>query len=309
MQPLSSLLYDKTPLIAFNDVTQAIHHFLGKTVEVNKTSPGVEKKVKKEPLHFHLCQFMSHFGKNLPALPNFERLLVRKWSNFTQLCQSFGDTAFSQLTNADLSYLLFEEGLCMGTDVDYLSQFFRTRSPLKSIPYPVKSAHNDVNSSVKFYPFTIDIETLAAQTQSFRFLHAAYKIAYSCKKGDTDRLEFVPSNILRKKELKVVKRIPDPKIQKKFAFKIENLLPELNKLTSQNANPNTGYILLIGGPNVHALTLYLQAPYHFVDPSNGIAIANTQEDLVLFLANYLTEKFQAYQAFSLVEISARNQNR
>ncbi len=117
-------------------------------------------------------------------------------------------------------------------------------------------------------------------------------------------MEFVPDRILKEKELQIVKRIPDSRTSQLQAFPIQHLIAELKQLSIQGGQ--SGYLLGLSGPVNHALALHLNPPFHFVDPQYGIAIADSYEDLILFLAAHLTEKYANYNAFALLEIASRN---
>ncbi len=268
-----------------------------------------ESKAQQHVLPIHLSQFITSFQRNLSE--NFlaaENLLKKKWSDFNSLCRSFEDSAIaSALTTSQITYLFFD-GLCMGTSIEYLGKFFKNRLPLSSStsPFPVSSKpYVTTEGNAQFYRFILDADCVEKQTSRFRFMQIAYKVAYALNKTNLKSREIIPEGILRKNKLEITKRIPDPEITKTLAFPIKDLVPELKKLISSD---NTkAYLLAMGGSSSstnHVLTLYLHEPFHFVDPSNGIGFASNKEDLILFLASYIDEKFPKYSAFSILELKS-----
>jgi hypothetical protein len=269
-----------------------------KTPQLDQSASPLEQKIAE--------QFSKTYATQ-PDILNFETSTVelkRKWVSLVGLCQSFGSSAFASISDAEMNSIFLgkEIGLCTATILHYFGKFFRFRSPQWSSPFALKTIpYVDAQSRVKFYPFAIYSATLEKQTRMLRFLQASYKIAYALKK---DPLKLVPPNMLKKEHLQIVKRIPDPDAQHRLSFEIKELLPELRKLASQSSSE--GYLLALAGPINHSLGIYLQDPFHFIDPSNGIGIAQSSEDLILFLASYLAEKFSNYRHFALLELAPGN---
>lgn len=256
------------------------------------------------PLEQKIAEQFSQTYSTKPDILNFETSTVeldRKWASLVELCQSFGSSVFASISDAEMNSIFLgkEIGLCAATILHYFSKFFQFHSVHWSSPFALKTNPQvDAQSGVKFYPFAIHSATLEKQTRILRFIQASYKIAYALKK---EALKLVPPNILKKEHLQIIKRIPDPDAQHRLSFEIKEFLPELRKLASQPSSG--GYLLALAGPINHSLGIYLQDPFHFIDPSNGIGIAQSSEDLLLFLASYLAEKFPHYRHFALLELA------
>lgn len=254
---------------------------------------------------FHLTHFIANFSQlyhhfQTNAILRSESLMaMKKWSNYTKLCHSIGDSLFASLSSSTINNIFFGQGLCTAVSLHYLSHFFKTRSPLTFASLPIKS-EPIYFSGVNFYSIE-SLETneqkLGEKTQHLRFLQATYKMASAYREGDS--LEYLPSSLLNNKELQIVRRLPDFKNSKQ-SFSIQDLIPELKNLADQVVDK--GYLMGISRENnSHAIFLYLKPPYHFLDPSYGIAISDQKEDFLLFLANFLTEKYPDYQSFALLE--------
>jgi hypothetical protein len=292
--------------ISLENITRTINGYLERKL-INLTAVNhLEEKEKKAVLH--LSHFIANFSK--PYLTSQRESIIRtesllwmkKWSNFSQLCQLMENSPFSNLSDSESNQFFLGEGLCFGVVVHYFSQFFQNSSPKKAAPFPLSSIpHADLGSCVTFYPFIVNDQILNEKTRHFRFLQASYTTAYAFKSKES--MEFVPNEMLKKNKLNLVKRIPDLAITEKLAFQMPELVPELKKLINQE---NRGYLLALGGPSNHAIALHLRPPFHFLDPSNGIAFADKLEDLVIFLATYLNEKFPDHHSFALLEFASRD---
>lgn len=130
-----------------------------------------------------------------------------------------------------------------------------------------------------------------------RFLQAVYKI-----ESAFSTFRYFPKQILKRENLELVRRVPEVK-SANLSFPISEIFTIIKELEAQS-NKGSGYLLCLEGPLNHGFGLYLKAPYHFVDPAHGLAVSDNKHDLLLFLANYLAEKYPDYHSFALLEFSA-----
>lgn len=268
----------------------------------------VRNNTQEKLILLHIDQFIAHFNND--ALQKASSLQLRRWivlsgwTNLSILCQLMPNSCFSNLSNSEINNFLLGEGICTGTVIHYFNQFFQTHSPTKSSPFPLAlNAIMSVKNRAEFYLFKSDKAFLEKQTDRLRFLQASYKLAYELK--PTHSLEFLSTGILKNANIEIVQRIPDSQELGKNAFSIQELIFQLKQL-AQNQN-DRGYLLGVSGATTHhALGLYLQAPFHFLDPGQGIGIANRLEDLILFLASYLTERYSQCVSFALLAFEPQN---
>ena len=291
-----------------NEIENSIREYLEKdTFHIKRRTDSNDLHKKKEALtKSHLAQFISTYNEKVQA-PSRKAVLkaecfltMNKWSELIRKCRLIN---ISPLTPSDINQFYLGEGICTGNVIEYFSDFFSSHSPLDSPLFPISlnSQNQDLDPCVNFFPFIFSQETIENSTSKARFLQAAYKVAYALKKED-NFMEFVPHGILKEKKLKIVKRIPDSKTSQEYAFPIQHLIVELKQLSTQESQ--SGYLLGLSGPANHALALHLNPPFHFLDPKYGIAIASSTEDLILFLAAHLTEKYSNHDAFALLEIAS-----
>lgn len=260
------------------------------------------KKSQENQMRDHIIQFVVHFRSApimfyRPELRRVESLLaLRRWVQLTRLCQSIGASPFSSLRDSEVRNLLLDQGICVGVVLQHLSQFFQTDDPLVSSSFPILSKIQ--LDEVGFHPFDANENVLRTRTNHLRFLQAAYRIA-SLK--SISAFEFAPPAVLKSKGLILGKRCPDYSLGR-AGLDIGELLPTLKNIIRQNKA--AGYLLGIKSSHTsHAIGLSLRSPYyHFIDPSYGIGIAKSLEQLVLFLVIYLTEKYSSSHSFAIMEL-------
>ena len=120
---------------------------------------------------------------------------------------------------------------------------------------------------------------------------------------NADSFEYVPNKLLNRQQLKMVNRYPALKEKTKLVYPITDLLKTLKNLPSRN-HKKAGYLLGLAGAQNHSVALYLQPPFHFFDSRFGLAISDNKEEFLLFLANFLTEKYPDHSGFALLEFTA-----
>ncbi len=254
----------------------------------------------------HLSEHIVFFNDLFRQYPRFEvvdsqgTLAIRKWSQFTELCHSLGVSRLGNLKDSTINDLFMGDGLCIAGGIEYFSQFFQSRSPLTSSPVPLNQEPLvSKDGDVRFYPLNLRDENLAENTRHLRFIQAAYLTAsYFVDKHST---EYLAHQLQHKKKIALTKRLPEKSDK---SFQMKDLLPELKNLTGK---PDKGYLIAISAPSktTHMLALHLDKPYHFFDLNYGIAMAGDDEGkFMLFLANYLTEKYPEYDKFALLEFSS-----
>lgn len=285
------------------EMTAAIHT----TIE----QVAAKKLFSKEPIQesavSQLTSFITHFSdlyRNHPRdsiLRSEGTRVVRKWTAFQQLSSSIPYN-LSSLKVSDINDLFLGEGLCTATVVYYFSQFFRGLSPCESAPLPV-SPEPLKESSISFYPIQTPNHEMGEKTKQLRFLHAAYLVESSAK--TVDSFEYVPKKLLTQHHLESVGRLPDLRTSEDPAYPIEDLFKILKNL-EKHAKTETGYLLGLGGPENHHMALCLQGPYHFFDQRYGLAVSENKEEFLLFLGNYLNEKYPTYKSFALLEFSSNH---
>lgn len=258
---------------------------------VNKTTLHHAEQVVN-----HLASYVKHMSNTFPraAIVKAEALLaMRKWTTFTTFSGSIPDN----LVEADVAHLFLKEGLCASAVVQYLSLFFKTRSPLLSVACPV-NADPLKESEISFYPINFQDACLEEKTQYLRFLQAAYRTASSSNFKKSNTLDYIPKKILKRQNLELVQRLP---AKEKFAFPITDLLKIIKELENQNSQ-DTAYLLGLAGPQNHSLVVHVNKPYHFFDPRYGLALcSDKREEFMLFLVSYITEKYPSHQHFALLE--------
>lgn len=222
-------------------------------------------------------------------------LALHKWSNMTNFWKLINNSPFSHLSEQEISSFFLGTGVCAGATIYHFYKFFQHLSPLESI-YPIRDnleVRVGEQKIAEFHPFHLEKESLNQPSSPIRFLQASYKVV----KTDCKRRVYFSGKILKRYDLKLCKRIPEVK---KF-FGIEEVIPKLKEYSHQNK----AYILGIRSQcQSHALAVYPSAPFHFVDSMYGVGTAENIENLLLFLANYLTEKYPHYQKFALLEFES-----
>lgn len=226
-------------------------------------------------------------------------LTMKKWSDFGKLTSSI-HADLSSSSAFDVDGIFLKDGLCTAANVQYFSGWFQKRSPLDAIPFPVLS--DPLNfSKVKFYPLNPADPSLVEKTRHTRFLQAAYKIASKVK--PVHSFEYVPEKLLKQHQLEVTSRLPSTQASP-HVLPIEELLKTLKGLEGKG-DKERGIMLGLAGPQNHSIALYFDGPtYHFLDPRYGVAIAETKEEFMLFLAHYLTVKYPDHAHFALLEFSS-----
>lgn len=299
--------YAVTPIF-FNTNTIIDHmeiSWVSKDFPVSAVQTCGTKKRKICPQSMQIALHLNHYILCLSDLSSFsthriESLLVlRKWSNMTTLCRLISHSPFSSLSEHEVSSFFLGSGLCAGATIYHFSKFFQMGSPLESI-YPIREkleVCGGVEKNAEFHPFYLEKESLNQFPSSLRFLQASYKLARSkCKQRS-----YISATVLKNFKLRLVKRIPELKEGVKMFFKVEALIPQLKLCSDQDR----AYILGIRyGDKSHALAVYPSAPYHFVDPMNGIGVAENVQNFLLFLANFLTEKYPNCTKFALLEFES-----
>lgn len=263
--------------------------------------PVLNERINKLTI-LHITNFINNFyneeAQKPAALMQRNLMIFKKWENLSNLCHIMPNFPFSQLKECEINNFLLGNGICTGIIVHYFNQFFQMHVPLEASPFPLAlDAIVTPTMGVNFYPFKINKKILEEQTTYLRFLQATYKL--TCALKPRNSLEFLPNNILKNNGIEIVQRIPDNQVSGKNSFNITDLTFQLKQVADQDQNER-GYLLGIGGSSNHALALYLKHPFHFVDPSLGIGTANNLEDLILFLASYLTKKYPNYLSFALL---------
>jgi hypothetical protein len=266
---------------------------------------------------FYIAQYILHFDNKARtknesnSLRSKSIVALDKWTELSKLCQLIGKAALPiSWSDTQKSAFFLKEGVCAGTVLGYFSNFFKELDNpppfpslpphLHSSPFPLGTELQSIQTNVQFYPFQLN-EQVTEESSHLRFLHATFKIGARFKGNTT---EITSAKILKQIGLKLNRRIP---LEEKISFKIEELIPQLNQLTS----PHNGYLLAIindTGESNHALALYLQAPFHFVDSNYGIAVAQSLDTLLLFLANFLLEKYPNHHKFVLLEFTSLSQD-
>lgn len=262
----------------------------------------IQDNNKRDKAYFHLAEYLPLFSEFFCKFPRVEALdtegtlAMRKWSMFTDLCNRLGPSTLAKLSSSTINDLFMEYGLCTAAVIQHFAQFFKSRSPLESCPIQLqKEPLLSKNGEVRFYPIDASDEKLAERTQHLRFLQAAYQTASYFKEGSST--EYFSKQIQSKKGIQLTKRFPNSDVT--------DLLPELKKLTGQS---DKGYLIGLKSSTErpHAIALYLDKPYHLFDLNYGIAIADNEQNFMLFLANYLTEKYPEYDSFALLEFTEKN---
>lgn len=251
----------------------------------------------------HLSSIITLFNQRYQKCPReailrMESFLsMKKWTEFSKMNREIVPY-FSSLNHSDVNSIFLGKGLCVGVTIQYLSQFFATGLLLESASLPIVQEPISF-STVKFYPIDSKAADLKEKTKVLRFLQAAYTIASSFKPGDS--FEYIPKRLLSEKNLELVNRFPS----NKTSYPIDDLLLTLKNL-EDGGKKKKGYLIGLAGLENHSLELHLQAPYHFFDQQYGLAISEDKEEFLLFLANYLTEKYSGYPSFALLEFQAKD---
>jgi hypothetical protein len=303
-----------TPMMSINDITSIMQSFwLSKYDAIDLSQGRPLKRNKRDILTrriaLHLTQYiLSYSNASVLFSPDRFRLesllALRKWTQLSQICKSIAHSSLKPLSDA-IENFLFGEGLCAAMVVYHFSKFFEKPSFLNH-PFVIKEISElDLNKKVCFYSFDLDKSALKGHSNTLYFLQAAYRVtrAFNNKKSS----EYIASPILGKFGLKLEKRIPQLKEEatEKSFFYIEELISRLKK----HCLLDKAYLLGISdGLTAHALGVYLGEPLHFIDPGFGIGTAESQDELLLFLANYITEKYPYHQTFALLEFSSQPLN-
>lgn len=260
--------------------------------------PSFQTQRFSEDAISHLAQYILLFRQTVPSSLRIEMFklasfqLLRKWSVLSQTGLSLKKD-YSIPAPERINSLFLGDGVCTGLIVSYFSRFFSSLDPLASVPIsllpPVKA------QSVDFYSVNLADSQLEEKTKHVRFLHAAYGMSTSfCR---TNSLEFVPKLILNREKLELKRRLPDLSAAEP-SFPISSLLPVLHSL---EPDQHSGHLLGLGGPQNHAIAVYLQKPYHFFDPSHCLVLAESKSELLLVLANFLTSSYPQHKQFALLE--------
>ena len=283
--------------------TAVIH----KTIEEVAAKKLFSKEAIQESALSQLTSFIAHFSELYLNYPRDSILLsegthvVRKWTVFQKLSSSIPYN-LSSLTQTDVNDLFLGEGLCTATVIHYFSQFFKGLSPRESAPLPV-AAEPLKESGISFYPIQTPDHEMGEKTKQLRFLHAAYLVESSVK--TVNSFEYVPKKLLTQQHLELVSRLPDLRTSEDPAYPIEDLFKILKNL-EQRGKKETGYLLGLGGPDNHHIALCLQGPYHFFDQRYGVAFSENKKDFLLFLGNYLNEKYPQHTSFALLEFASNH---
>lgn len=262
---------------------------------------------RKNEITSHLSQYIKYFRdrntlfsrKIFLQLESLES--IKRWGALSKISIAVPSFLFSLAETDKEDLLMGLKGICAGMVAQYLGRFFQVFSPLEASPFPLDNqVLRDPTSSTSFYPFSLSMTQtdLIKNTKNTRFLQAAYRTAYMSKNKTADSLEFLPQGILKKVGVRVVSREP-PHQSGLSAHEIEQLLPQLKLLESSSVN--SGYLIALGGATHHALAIFLHPPFHFMDPTYGIGIADNLESLLLFLVNFVTFKYPKSASFSLLE--------
>lgn len=299
--PFSGLTLDKTSTeYHWKERVMNPEVFINIVIALNPNKMSEREK----RMSCYLAQFIMQFRADdfMLSRPSFLRLesllTIRRGVELTQLCRLI-TSPFLSLKEADFKNLFLENEGCVGAVVQHLNLVFKTND-LQSTLFPF-SGKIEINpkDGVTFYSFNLEGLDLRKETASLRFLQSAYKVAYALKKVES--LEFLPSRVLKRRDLRVQRRIPDLSVSNKMALNMAELLPTLKALALHD-QAGKGYLLGIHSGDVrHAIALYLQEPYHFMDVSYGVAVADSLEQLMLFLVLYLTNKYENFHSFALLE--------
>ena len=273
--------------------------------EMNYVVDSSDEKKKEKSIDLDLAYYILNGAAPAESsnLEELKRLMaLRNWVILRPLCQSIVNSPFSALNDYEITSLLFEGGLCAGSVIYHFSKFFKEGGSLISIlPMKEESLKPDREECIQFYPFHIEKEEFALQSQPWRFLQATYKIGRKLSLNGKKSPEFIPSNILENLALRFIRRIPEAQEDVKCFSDIKALISQLKEC----GNQHKAYLLGIGnGLHSHALAVYLNSPFHFVDPSYGVGTARKLQDLLLFLTVYLTENYSDYQSFALLEFES-----
>lgn len=273
---------------------------LNKVLKKDKFSVDLAQRIA-----LHLTCYIFHFGHG-PSIFSVSHyrleslFALRKWAQLTELCKLIGESFLKLLNDNEKRSLLFDDGLCVAMVIYHFSKLFSDSEILPG-PFIAEKVVEDVlDNKVQFYSLCLEKEKLAEHFKILRFLQAAYKVNSTCKGKKAP--DYIPSSILGKFGLKVERRIPEVQLEgnKSPFFYIEELIPQLKECGKQSK----AYLLGISDySTTHALGVYLSEPFHFIDPSYGIGTAKSLDELLLFLANYLTEKYLNYQTFALLEFN------
>lgn len=250
----------------------------------------------------HVTNYILNFSESSiffsKELFKIESLLsLRKWSQLSEICKLITTSSFNFLDDDEKENLLLGEGLCTAIVINHFKEFFFRASNLDIPHYAQLNIELDENSRVCFFSFQLDKEALI-ENRGLRFVQAAHKL--SCIFHDSKNLQYFSSSVLDKFALRLRKRIPEITKDKrgKFYFYIEDLIPQLKKCK----NEKKAYLLGISDYfSSHAIGIYMDHPFHFIDPSYGIGTAESLDELLLFLANYITEKYPQHQTFAILE--------
>jgi len=274
--------------------------------------PGAILEIKEKSIfsddHFHesgtrhLCHFLNLCSRLIefprPEVLKLESLLVmRKWVEFSR-CNREVTSNFLSLGNEAVNSIFLGNGLCTGAIVQFFGHFFQTHDPVASVPLPIDSQPKMVHG-ISFYPINPKDSKLLEKTKHLRFLQAAYGVASSVRGKKT--FEYVPDHILNREKLCSLRRLPDVD-SKESSYPLLALIPILKSL--EGVKHETGFLLGLSGPQNHSIALHLEVPYLLFDPAQGMAIANTREDLLLFIANILTVKYPEHSRFALLEFGS-----
>lgn len=280
----------------------------GDNVDASKSSSSKtdQRSELDIQINLHLTQHIFLFRSNNSTRLRGESLIAtKKWMHFAQFSQALGNSPFTQLNSSEIDDFFLKNGICVGGVIQHFSRFFKARAPQDCPPFSVRDPMeldlDDENGKIdiKFYPFRLERECLERQTREPRLIQSAYKA--HCAYQTVESLEFLPPEILGHHCLKIQKRIPDLSVSQEIDLKITELLPTLRKLALQEQT-DTGYLLGIKGQSIrHAIALHLKKPFHFMDLPYGVAVAGNLEQLTLFLAVYLTDKYRTCYSFSLLE--------
>jgi len=294
------------------DITDIMNRFLiinfGSTQHHSLEIKDFFDKKKQIALHLtdyvlHVCDISKFFSAKKCHMECL--FALKNWKMLSNLCHLIEDSPFLSLRDNEVLNFMLGDGFCVGAVVYHFSKFFEMRSPLSSI-FPVKNALQVESKQSKFYPFYIENDKFDHQSKPLRFLQAAYRIESIFKSknsefGVKNSEKFISPKVLEKFDLRLIKRLPEFDENEKKYFDIEELIPRLKNC----GNQNRAYLLGISDRHAkHALAVYPSEPFHFVDPSFGIGTAGNFEELLLFLTNYLVEKYSTYKTFALFEFES-----
>lgn len=276
-------------------------------------SPTHEKINAKDK---EIASHLSHcVPKGLPYDQKFGAFfLLKTWADMTKLTAKFGSSSISelQLSKIQSESWLCGNGCCLGAVISHFDCFLKTRDPLKSI-FPVDDLISakiaGESNTILLHRFSLDKEALENSSR-LRFVQAAHLLsglfpeAIKKRKQDISSSpsffsEVIPARVLKKFNLQMSQRIPAHS-EGKSGCEMEDFIPQLQQLTSQNKM----YVLGINdGRGSHAIGVHLEQPFHFIDFKYGIVTAENRDDMILFLANFLTEKYTNFNTFALLELA------